>query len=449
MTKASGIVTVLLIVCLGPILAGESGPGLGDRAIERDTFTGQPLFPFHSTHVLIRFSNPEAIASIDAMLEQFGSRRIDPAEIPRQTNYFRIRVPEGKTAELFIAELKNNPKVRDVQLDYFCRKLGEPNDPYYRYQWNFDLLDVPKAWDLTAGGRDSISVAILDTGVAYEDYGDFSRAPDLAGTRFVHPYDFVNSDTHANDDEGHGTHVAGTIAQTTNNTLGVAGIAFGCAIMPIKILDNNGVGSSYSLAEGIAWAVENGASVINMSLGFPVGVNPGRIVEDEIEKAYRSGVICVAAAGNDADDYGYSGGLEYPGAYPECVCVGSIRYDQKRAYYSNYGNGLDCVAPGGDVRVDQNRDGYGDGILQQTMSPGNPTAFEYYFYQGTSMATPHVAAAAALFKSRRGGGPVEFMDAIAGTSRDLGASGLDPEFGYGLIDLLDIIKRGQGWGADS
>ena len=169
MTKTMGIVTVLLIGCLGPILAGESGPGLGERTLERHALKGHSTVQFHSTHVLIRFRNTDTIASVDTMLEQLGAHRIDPVEFPRHTGYFRISVPVGKTAELFIEELKHNPKVKDAQLDYLCRKLGEPNDPYYRYQWNFSMLDVPKAWDLTAGGRDSVSVAILDTGVAYED----------------------------------------------------------------------------------------------------------------------------------------------------------------------------------------------------------------------------------------------------------------------------------------
>lgn len=448
MIKQTVIAIACMMSCSGWIRAGESGSGLKNQHQLQSQTRINPGDIIQQSHILVKFKNHKDLKSVDTFLRSVGSERID-SSVASLTGYFRVAVPDGMNLDMFLEKMKRHPKILNAQSDFICRKLDEPNDPYYQYQWNFQMLNVPTAWELTAGGTNDVSIAILDTGVAYENHGDFAQAPDLAGTHFSHPYDFVNSDTHANDDEGHGTHVAGTIAQTTNNALGVAGIAYGCTIMPLKILDSDGVGSSYSLAEGIAWAVQHGASVINMSLGFAVGVNPGRIVEDEIRAAFNNGVICVAAAGNDADDPGYSGGLEYPGAYPECVCVGSIRFDRQRAYYSNYGSGIDCVAPGGDLRIDQNRDGYGDGILQQTLRSGNPAAFDLYFYQGTSMATPHVAAAAALFKSRKGGDSTAFMDVIAQTSIDLGAHGLDQEYGYGLIDLLKIIKKGKGWGANS
>ena len=155
-----------------------------------------------------------------------------------------------------------------------------------------------------------------------------------------------------------------------------------------------------------------------------------------------------AASGNDASETWYTGGVSYPAASNQCIAVGAIRYDKKNAYYSNYGPELTCVAPGGDITVDQNKDGYPDGILQQTIAKGNPQKFGYYFYQGTSMATPHVSAAAALFVSRMGGGPDEFLQIIKETSLDLGPKGFDEKYGYGLIDIPAIVKRGYGWGAN-
>ena len=249
----------------------------------------------------------------------------------------------------------------------------------------------------------------------------------MASTQFVAGYDFVNNDEHPNDDEGHGTHVAGTIAQSTENSLGVAGVAYGAALMPVKVLDQNGSGYYSDVAEGIRWAVDNGAQVINLSLG---GSSGATYLEEALAYAAGKGVVIVAAAGNDGRSR-----LSYPAAYNQYViAVGATRYDKTKAYYSNYGAGLDVVAPGGDTRVDQNGDGYVDGILQQTFG-ANPTDFGYYFYQGTSMATPHVAAIAALViaegKATTTGA---VKKAIESTATDLGAAGWDNKFGWGLAN---------------
>ncbi|MGB3977162.1 MAG: S8 family peptidase [bacterium] len=362
--------------------------------------------------------------------------------------YVQVSVPPNKTVEQFLREIQQLPSVETAQFDYLCYMSWVPNDPYYSYQWNFGHVGAENAWLLTNGGKSDVVVAVLDTGIAYEDYGNYSIAPDLVGTAFTHPYNFIADTSHANDDEGHGTHVAGTIAQATNNGIGVAGLAYRCTLMPVKVLGSNGVGSSGSLSQGIRWAADKGARIINMSLGFPIGSDGGKIVRDAIAYAYYKGVILVAASGNDAGEPWYTGGVSYPAAFGECIAVGATRYDKKYTYYSNYGWELTCVAPGGDVRYDQNRDGYPDGILQQTFAKGNPKNFGYYFYQGTSMATPHVSAAAALFVSREGGGPDEFLQAIKDTSFDLGPKGFDKNYGYGLINIPAIVKMGRGWGAN-
>jgi serine protease len=400
------------------------------------------------THVLVKFEQNLHILEISKIVSALGSVMLD-AKPGVGSGYCRIEVPHGSSVESFIHKIVTNPHVTDAQPDYICCKTMVPNDSEYQYQWNFQILNAPLAWDLAMGGKENVVVAVLDTGIAYEDNGEYKLAPDLAGTHFVKGTDILNNDTHPNDDDGHGTHVAGTISQTTNNNIGVAGLAYECSLMPVKILDSTGSGTSYTLSEGLTWAQENGAQVINMSLGFDVGTNPGKVVKDAIEKAYAAGIIMVAAAGNEGDTYGYTGGIDYPAAYPQVVSVGAIRFDKRRAYYSNYGNGLICVAPGGDLRVDQNNDGYGDGILQQTFSNHNYGIFKFYFFEGTSMATPHVSAAAALFKSRRGGGPDAFISALHETCQDIGTSGYDPEYGYGIIDLVKIIKKGYGWGADN
>ncbi len=255
---------------------------------------------------------------------------------------------------------------------------------------------------------------------------EYKQAPDFANTNFIAGYDFVNDDTHANDDDGHGTHVAGTIAQTTNNNLGVAGIAFNTTIMPIKVLGADGSGTYDQVTDGIYYAADNGAKVINMSLSGPAAT----ILEDAVVDAYDSGVTVVAACGNSN-----ASSCEYPAGYDNYViAVGATQYDQTRAPYSNYGSTLDLVAPGGNTGIDQNSDGYADGVLQQTFSD-TPIDWGYWFYQGTSMASPHVAGVAALLLAKDPSlTPSEIRNVLQSTAEDLGATGWDQYYGYGLVD---------------
>ncbi|NOZ06734.1 MAG: S8 family serine peptidase [Chloroflexi bacterium] len=277
-----------------------------------------------------------------------------------------------------------------------------------------------------------MTIAVIDTGIAYETYGVYVQAPDLAGTTFVPGWDFVNNDAHPNDDEGHGTHVAGTLAQTTNNSYGLAGIAFGARLMPLKVLNDQGTGSDQVVADAIVWATDHGAQVLNLSLG---GTAAGSVLRQAVDYAYNHGVVVVAAAGN-----GSCKAVEYPAAYANAIAVAAIRFDKTRAYYSNCGPELDVAAPGGDLNVDQNGDGYGDGILQQTFSPGKYGTFGYWFYHGTSMATPHVAAVAALLISQGYATTPDAVRAVlAHTALDLGAAGRDNEFGWGLIQANDAL----------
>jgi serine protease len=310
--------------------------------------------------------------------------------------------------------------------------LYVPNDSYYSFQWNLNNsltggIDIEEAWD-SGPGDPNVIVAVLDTGIAYEDNGVYRQAPDLADTRFVPGYDFINDDEHPNDDQGHGTHVAGTIAQSTDNGMGVAGIAYGCSLMPVKVMDRDGAGDYFTIVKGIRFAVEHGARVINLSLGAPY---QSITLRDAVAFAYERGVTVVCAAGNEYE----SGNLpNYPAAYDEyCIAVGAVRYDNQHAYYSNTGSYLDVVAPGGDMRVDQNGDGYPDGIVQQTFTT-DPAHFAYYFFQGTSMAAPHVSGLAALLISHGVTGPDNVRDAIQRTAIDLGPVGWDPAYGWGRID---------------
>lgn len=351
----------------------------------------------------------------------------------------RVENQERKNIRDFIQEYKNNEDVVYAEPNYIAYALYTPNDTYYPSQWNFDNVQyggvhAQSAWDVTNGSN--IVVAVIDTGVAYENYGSgigaYYIAPDLAGTKFVQGYDFVNNDTHPNDDEGHGTHVAGTIAQTTNNTAGAAGLAYGASIMPLKVLDQNGSGTYADIVDAILFAADNGAKVINMSLG---GSQSSIALQDAISYAHAKGVTLVAASGNNGANV-----VSYPAAYPEVISVGATRFDETRAPYSNYGSTLDIVAPGGDTSIDQNNDGNPDGILQQTFGTSR-NAFSYYLYQGTSMATPHVAAAAALvLSSKVATTPAEVKSILESTADDLGAPGRDNTYGFGLLNVGKAVR---------
>jgi len=347
-----------------------------------------------------------------------------------------VRVPPGKTVEALIQDYLSSGLVEYAEPNYPVTIAWEPDDELYPLQWHFDQVNAAAAWDIERGGSSDIIVAVIDTGVAYEDRGSFVQAPDLAETSFIHGWDFVNNDQWANDDRGHGTHVAGTIAQSSDNGIGVAGLAFGVTIMPVKVLNSSGSGTIATVAQGIYYAVDNGAHVINMSLASSY---LGTTQQDALDYAYENGVVVVCAAGNSF----LSGNTpQYPAAYETTIAVGATRYDRTRAPYSNTGAYIDLVAPGGDTTVDQDDDGYPDGVLQQTFtSNGTIGSFSYRFLQGTSMASPHVAAAAALILSQNPSlGPDEVRTLLQSTAVDLGISGKDPVYGHGLLDIAAAVE---------
>ncbi len=292
-----------------------------------------------------------------------------------------------------------------------------PNDACFKYQWHFKQIGTPTAWK--RGNGAGAVVAVIDTGV--------SKVADMADTKFVAGFNFVANTADAADDHGHGTHVAGTIAQSTNNKLGVAGIAYGASIMPLKVLTARGSGSVAGIAQAIRWAADHGANVINMSLGGPTAIGT---MGSAVKYARDKGVTVIAAAGNDG-----RGRVSYPARYPGVVAVAATQFDETTTFYSNWGGEIDVAAPGGNTRVDQNGDGMPDGVLQHTIVPTDTSRTDYLWFMGTSMASPHVAGVAALIVGAGVKKPDAVEEILLGTARRPKAGGARPQAAAGTTTV--------------
>ncbi|MGG6309890.1 S8 family peptidase [Paenibacillus macerans] len=285
-----------------------------------------------------------------------------------------------------------------------------PNDLLFsEYQWNLPIIETNRGWQLSKGSNDVI-VAVVDTGVDL-------KHPDLQG-RLLQGYNVIAPDQQPTDDVGHGTHVAGIISANVNNGEGIAGMMWGGKILPVKALDKSGSGTTYSVAQGIIWATDHGAKVINMSLG---NYADAQFLHEAIKYAYERDVVLIAATGNDNTER-----PGYPAAYPEVLSVSATDYNLQKASFSNYGDYIDVMAPGESIA---------------STYPDN----QYAALSGTSMASPHVAALAALIRSVN---PelknTEVMDIIRNNVIDLGDTGRDRYFGYGQIDVFAALQAAGG-----
>jgi len=341
-----------------------------------------------------------------------------------------VTVPRGMTLAQAIETYRRRTDVQYAEPNYTDYPFFVPNDPRFDEQWHLTKIGCPVAWD-TIRGRAKVIVALIDTGVAFKAVSGHPQAPDLAGTTFVAPWDAVDGDSEPVDDENHGTHVCGTIAQTTNNGLGVAGVAPLTSIMPIRSLGPGG-GSHLQFADACHYAADNGAHIISYSAGGTDSATK----QEGVTYAHGKGVLICAAMGNDGTlDSDYA----YPARYPEVIGVAASTLTDQRAYYSNYGSDVDLTGPGGDTSVDSDTNGFPDGVVQNTFPAGNPAGgFSYVYMMGTSMATPHVTGAAALVYAelfRRGETPTRdrVRAILEQTAQDLGDPGVDQYFGHGLV----------------
>jgi len=308
-----------------------------------------------------------------------------------------------------IEALSRDPRVEHAEPMALYRALFVPDDPLYESkQWHLKRVGAEKAWDYTCGR--GVTVAVVDTGIACFDKGPFSKGTDLVGTRCEGGWNFVDDSAHASDDQGHGTHVAGTIAQTTNNGVGAAGLAYCASLMPVKVLNKQGFGSVASVAEGIRFAADEGAQVINLSLGGPI---KSRILEDAVEHAIDRGVVVVAAAGNSGRNVGY------PAAYPGVVAVSATDADDKIAWFSSRGPEVSIAAPG-------------VGVTQQTVCNAGRDRCELFgTFNGTSMASPHVAGIVAMIEALGVTQPSAVKSVLASTARPAPGAEL---YGAGIVD---------------
>ena len=412
--------------------------------------------PYVHGEVVVGYTGATTPAKVMAVDARAGVEPAGAASLGARV----VRTRPGETVARAIRRLRRQPGVAYAVPNYIAH-IAEPwipDDPgkaharggWEAMQWNFlaaSGVDAPDAWgNLIADGRPGgagVVIAVLDTGVAYRSWRRFRRSPDFQGTRFVDPRDFVAHNSFPLDRNGHGTLVAGTIAETTNNGFGLTGLAYGASIMPVRVLDATGAGNASTISAGIVYAVKHGAQVINLSLQFSVGISPREIPDiiDAVHYAYARGVVVVAAAGNDGVSQ-----LAYPARDSEVISVGATTADRCLAVYSNSGAGIDLVAPGGgddasipgdpDCRPNANL----PDIYQMTLlNPAQPSRFGFPAgYEGTSMAAPHVSATAALVIASGILGPRPTVDQIEArlkaTAEHLGSPGPNRLFGFGLVD---------------
>ncbi|MHB8842377.1 MAG: S8 family serine peptidase [Candidatus Aquicultor sp.] len=402
------VLVCTMVFSLMPILPVSAAvPDLPIRASVSNQGSGGTV----PGELLVKFKPSVSDTAIEGIHKLVGAQKI--GEI-KALKVHEVKLPAGLSVSAAVAKYKKMAGVEYAEPNHRVQAFAIPNDTYYSaYQWDLAKISAPQAWDVTTG--DQTLVAVVDTGVNYNH-------EDLAG-KVINGYDFAYNDADAYDNNGHGTHVSGTIGALTNNAKGVAGISWGAKILAVKVLDSKGSGYDSWVASGITYAADHGSKVINLSLGGP---DYSTTLADAVSYAQGKGCLVVAAAGNDN-----SSAASYPAGYPNVIGVAATTTDDQKASYSNYGPAVDIAAPGG------NSDGV---AAHYILSCYNSSNSSYVWMSGTSMASPHVAGLAALILSRYPGKTnSQVARMIQETTDDLGAAGRDSYFGYGRINAQKAV----------
>ncbi|QDV06534.1 Extracellular basic protease precursor [Planctomycetes bacterium Poly30] len=406
------------------------------------------------------------VQRLDDVVRSFGGQVVDA--VPDGPGKVHFDLPAELSDEeaqrytfALAASLRGKPDVLIAEPDFVLTAFAAqqtPNDPFYNLQWHYEQIQLPAAWGLTTGSG-TVRVAVLDTGSAPSSDLPFGTAggydmiadPSIAGDgngRDNDPTD-VGDSTGIQPSSFHGAHVAGTIGALSDNNKGVAGVSWQSSIFHVRCLGKGG-GSTFDILNAVLYAagLSNAsnqtttlAHVQNMSLG---GGGFSQTFQNAINDATAAGSLIIAAAGNEN-----SSSPSYPAAYGNVISVAAVDYDQRRAPYSNFHPTVDIAAPGGDVSADRNGDGYADGVLSTKPDDSvTPTNFENYsFYQGTSMAAPHVAGVAALMLALDPTlTPAELTTILTSTATDLGAAGRDNLYGEGLVNAFAACQAAAGGG---
>ncbi|MGC8839749.1 MAG: S8 family peptidase, partial [Anaerolineae bacterium] len=410
----AGGMLVLALVLLAAVALWEAGVKVAGEPTPTASPAPVALPPegwFAPGELLVRYRAGVAEGALLAAAQDAGLVHL--ASLP-EAGLLRLGVAPGKEAEA-MQRLLANPLVEYVGPNYLAFATADPNDPLWPRQWNMVRIGMPEVWGEVLANP-GVVIAILDSGIALQH-------PDLAPS-LVQGYDFVGDDAEPADDFGHGTHVAGIAAAVTNNGLGVAGVAGGARLMPLKVLNANGAGTYFAIVQALYYARDHGARVVNLSLG---GKADDPNLRAAVQMARMAGILVVASAGND------NGPLLYPAAYPEVLAVAATDSQDQRAGYSNYGTGVDLAAPGGTSL---------QGVYSTLPASG------YGWKYGTSMAAPHVSGAAALIWSVAPGlsvGQVEqvLLETCAKVGGIPYLNGRNDFLGYGRLDVPAAVRRAR------
>ncbi|WP_100398147.1 S8 family peptidase [Bacillus sp. FJAT-44742] len=352
--------------------------------------------------VMVKFTNEETG-------QQWLENNTQFKEEKHCNQYYLLKHKDMSTTDM-MEELKKEPEIKEVEPNYvFGQQINSalPNDEFFGpYQWNLEMIQALEGWEISEGSE-NVTIAVLDTGVD-PDHIDLAE-------KLVDGFNAFTGNNDYEDHNGHGTHVAGIASAITNNVSGIAGVSWDNLIMPVKVLDDEGEGTLYELVEGITWATDQGADVMNLSLG---DAHPSSMLHEAVRYAYDNDVMLIAASGNDNTNVPM-----YPAAFEEVLAVSAVNERGEKAIFSNYGDYMDVTAPGEHI-------------------PSTFLQDEYVFMSGTSMSCPHVAGLAGLVRSIS---PEltneEVMELLRNTTEDIGPAGYDEYYGFGLINIERTLEQ--------